>query len=210
MRVNMKNILLVLSSPRGRQSYSHQFAGDIVDDLKLRHPAATVVVRDLATEPLPHVGEAFVGGLFSRPEQRTPDQATAMARSDRLIDELFATDVVVIAAPMHNFGPPSTLKAWFDHIVRAGRTFAYTDKGPEGLLKGKKAIVVLARGGVYSHGPAKARDFQEPYVRSMLDFIGITDVHVVRVEGVAMGEDAVKRAMASAREQADTVARAFA
>jgi FMN-dependent NADH-azoreductase len=206
----MKNILLVLSSPRGPQSYSHQVAGDIVGDLKLRHPAATVVVRDLAKEPLPHVGEAFVGGLFSPPERRTPDQAAAMARSDRLIDELFGADVVVIAAPMHNFGPPSTLKAWFDHIARAGRTFAYTDKGPEGLLKGKKAIVVLARGGVYSDGPAKALDFQEPYVRSMLGFIGITDIHVVRVEGVAMGEDAVKRAMASAKEQADTAARAVA
>jgi FMN-dependent NADH-azoreductase len=206
----MKNILLVLSSPRGQQSYSHRFAGDIVDDLQLRHPAATVVVRDLAKEPLPHVGEAFVGGLFSPPEQRTPDQAAAMARSDRLIDELFAADVLVIAAPMHNFGPPSTLKAWFDHIARAGRTFAYTDKGPEGLLKGKKAIIVLARGGVYSDGPAKARDFQEPYVRNMLAFIGVTDVHVVRVEGVAMGEDAVKRAIASAKEQADTAARAVA
>jgi FMN-dependent NADH-azoreductase len=133
-----------------------------------------------------------------------------MARSDHLIDELFAADVVVMAVPMHNFGPPSTLKAWFDHIARAGRTFAYSDKGREGLLKGKKAIVVLARGGVYSDGPAKALDFQEPYVRSMLDFIGITDVHVVRVEGVAMGEDAVKRAIASAKEQADTVTRALA
>jgi len=206
----MKNILLVLSSPRGQQSYSHQFATDIVDDLKLRHPGATVVVRDLAKEPLPHVGEAFVGGLFSPPEQRTPDQATAMARSDHLIDELFAADVVVMAVPMHNFGPPSTLKAWFDHIARAGRTFAYSDKGSEGLLKGKKAIVVLARGGVYSDGPAKALDFQEPYVRSMLGFIGITDVHVLRVEGVAMGEDAVKRAIASAKEQADAVTRALA
>jgi|SRR6266853_5285962 len=206
----MKNILLVLSSPRGQQSHSHQFAGDIVDDLRLRHPGVTVVVRDLAKEPLPHVGEAFVGGLYSPPEQRTPDQATAMARSDRLIDELFAADVMVMAVPMHNFGLPSTLKAWFDHIARAGRTFAYTDKGPEGLLKGKKAIIVLARGGVYSDGPAKALDFQEPYVRSMLGFIGITDVHVVRVEGVAMGQDAVKRAIASAKGQADTAARAVA
>jgi FMN-dependent NADH-azoreductase len=206
----MKNILLVLSSPRGQQSYSHQFASDIVDDLKLQHPEATVVVRDLTKEPLPHVGEAFVGGLFSPPEQRTPDQAKVMARSDLLIDELFAADVIVMAVPMHNFAPPSTVKAWFDHIARAGRTFAYTDKGCEGLLKGKKAIVVVARGGVYSDGPAKDLDFQEPYLRTMLDFLGITDVHVVRVEGVAMGEEVAKRAMASARKQADTVARAFA
>jgi FMN-dependent NADH-azoreductase len=206
----MKNILLVLSSPRGQQSYSHQVASDIVDDLKLRHPGATLVVRDLAKEPLPHVGEAFVGGLFSPPEQRSPDQARAMARSDKLIDELFAADVVVMAVPMHNFGLPSTLKAWIDHIARAGRTFAYSEKGPQGLLKEKKAILVLARGGVYSDGPAKPLDFQESYLRSILGFLGITDVQVVRVEGVAMGEDAVKRALASARAQADTVTRAFA
>jgi FMN-dependent NADH-azoreductase len=207
----MKNILLVLSSPRGQQSYSHQFASHIVDDLKVRHPGATVVVRDLVKEPLPHVEETFVQGLFSPPEQRTPDQARAMARSDNLVDELVAADVVVMAVPMHNFGLPSTLKAWIDHIARAGRTFAYTaENGPEGLLKGKKVILVLARGGVYSDGPARGLDFQEPYLRSMLGFLGITDVHVVRVEGVAMGEDALKRAMASAREQADTVAHAFA
>ena len=206
----MKNVLLVLSSPRGRQSYSHQFASDIVDDRKARHPGSSVVVRDLVKEPVPHVGEAFIGGLFSPPERHTPDQASAMARSDELIDELFAADVVVIAVPMHNFGLPSTLKAWIDHIVRAGRTFAYSEKGPEGLLKGKKVILVLARGGVYSDGPAKTLDFQEPYLRSILGFLGITDVHVVRVEGVARGEDATKRAMASATEQADTAARAFA
>jgi len=206
----MKKILLVLSSPRGQQSYSYQVASDIVDDLKLRHPGATLVVRDLAKEPLPHVGEAFVGGLFSPPEQRSPDQARAMARSDKLIDELFAADVVVMAVPMHNFGLPSTLKAWIDHIARAGRTFAYSEKGPQGLLKEKKAILVLARGGVYSDGPAKPLDFQESYLRSILGFLGITDVQVVRVEGVAMGEDAVKRALASARAQADTVTRAFA
>jgi len=133
-----------------------------------------------------------------------------MARSDKLIDELFAADVVVMAVPMHNFGLPSTLKAWIDHIARAGRTFAYSEKGPQGLLKEKKAILVLARGGVYSDGPAKPLDFQESYLRSILGFLGITDVQVVRVEGVAMGEDAVKRALASARAQADTVTRAFA
>jgi FMN-dependent NADH-azoreductase len=110
---------------------------------------------------------------------------------------------------MHNFGTPSTLKAWIDHIARAGRTFAYTERGPEGLLKGKKAILVLARGGVYTDGPAKPLDFQESYLRSILGFLGITDVQAVRVEGVGMGEDAVKRAMVSAREQADTVARTF-
>jgi len=206
----MKNVLLVLSSPRGEHSYSHRFAREIVGGLTVQHPEATVAVRDLAKEPLPHVGEAFVGGMFSPPESRTAAQAQAIALSDLLIDELFAADVLVIAVPMHNFGPPSSLKAWIDHIARAGRTFAYSENGPQGLVKGKKAILVVARGGVYSDGPMKTLDFQESYVRSVLGFLGIVDVRVVRLEGVAMGEDALKRAITSAKEQVDTVARALA
>ena len=206
----MKNILFVLSSPRGWKSYSHQFAGHIVDDLKARHPGAKVVVRDVAKEPLPHVGEAFGTGRVLPPEKRSPAEAKALALSDALVDELAAADVVVLAAPMYNFGLPSSLKAWIDHIVRPGRTFSYSEKGPEGLLKGKKAVVVVARGGVYSEGPAKQLDFQESYLRAVLGFIGITNVHVVRVEGVAMGEEALKNAMASAKVQSEEVMREFA
>lgn len=206
----MKNVLFVLSSPRGWQSYSHQVARDIVDDLKSRHPAAKVVVRDVAREPLPHVGEAFVTGRLLPPEKRNPVEAKALAVSDALVDELAVADVVVLAVPMHNFGLPSSLKAWIDHIVRPGRTFSYSEKGPEGLLKGKKAVVVVARGGIYSDGPMKPFDFQESYLRSVLGFIGIIDVHVVRVEGVGMGEDAVKNAMASAKARSDEVVQEIA
>ena len=206
----MKNILFVLSSPRGWQSYSHQFASHIVDDLKSRHPGAKVVVRDVAKEPLPHVDEAFVNGRVLPPEKRSPAQAKALALSDALVDELAAADVVVLAVPMHNFGLPSSLKAWIDYVVRPGRTFAYSEKGPEGLLKSKKAVVVVARGGVYSDGPMKQLDFQESYLRVILGFIGITNVHVVRVEGIAMGEDALKNAMASAKAQSEEVVREFA
>lgn len=194
----MKNILLIQSSPRGPQSYSHKVARSIVDALKSRHPAANLVVRDLAKEPLPHVGEAFVGALSIPPEQRTPEQAIALDRSDVLIDELAAADTVVLAVPMHNFGPPSTLKAWIDHVVRAGRTFSYSEKGPEGLLKGKRVILVLARGGVYSDGSAKPFDFQEPYLRTVLGFIGLTNIEVVHVEGVARGAIGPEKALASA------------
>jgi FMN-dependent NADH-azoreductase len=206
----MKNILLVLSSPRGWKSHSHQFASHIVDDLKARHPGAKVVVRDVAKEPLPHVSEAFGTGRVLSPEKRSPVEAKALSLSDALVDELAAADVVVLAAPMYNFGLPSSLKAWIDHVVRPGRTFSYSEKGPEGLLKGKKAVVVVARGGVYSEGPAQQLDFQESYLRAVLGFIGITNVHVVRVEGVAMGEDALKNAMASARAQSEEVVREFA
>ena len=201
----MKNILLIQSSPRGSDSYSHKVARYIVGDLEERYPGANVVVRDLARNPPPHVGQAFVGGGSTGPEQRTPQQTKALALSDVLIDELLAADILVLAVPMHNFGPPSTLKAWIDHVVRIGRTVSYSSqKGPEGMLKGKRVILVLARGGVYSDGPAKPLDFQEPYLRAILGFIGLTDIDVVRVEGVAMSaigpEKAVASAMARSRE----------
>src|SRR5258708_4475848 len=139
----MKNILLIESSPRGSDSYSHQAARSIVNELQARNPGANVVVRSLSENPPPHVGLTFITGMYAAPEQRTPDQAKALALSDALIDELFAADTLVIAVPMHNFGPPSTLKAWIDHVARAGRTFSYGANGPQGLLTGKHAILVL-------------------------------------------------------------------
>jgi FMN-dependent NADH-azoreductase len=205
----MKNILLVLSSPRGAQSYSHRFAHQVVEDLVKRHPGAPVVVRDLAQAPLPHIGEDFVAGIYTPADGRTAAQAKEIARSDALVDELLAADVLVVAVPMHNFGPPSTLKAWIDHVARAGRTFAYTDKGPRGLLKDKSAILVLSRGGVYSDGPMKAFEFQESYLRGVLGFLGISDVQAVRVEGVSMGDEALQKSLLAARAQAGEVARAI-
>jgi FMN-dependent NADH-azoreductase len=154
----MKKILLIESSPRGSDSYSHQAARSIVNELQRRNPGTKVVVRDLGQRPPPHVGQAFITGMYAAPEQRTPEQAKTIALSDALIDELFAADTIVMAVPMHNFAPPSTLKPWIDHIARAGRTFSYSSNGPEGLLKGKRAIVVLASGGMYSNGPAKPFD----------------------------------------------------
>ena len=201
----MKSILLVLSSPRGTQSYSRQFADHIVDDLKSRHPDAKVVVRDLTEEPPPHLDGSFASGRALSPEKRSPAETEALARSSVLLDELAAADIIVLAVPMHNFGLPSSLKAWIDHVLIPGRTFSYSEKGPEGLLKGKKAVVVVARGGVYSAGPMKQFDFQESYLRAVLGFIGITNVHVVRVEGVAMGEAALKNAMDSAKAQSEKV-----
>jgi FMN-dependent NADH-azoreductase len=200
------NILFINSSPRGNESYSQQVAQRLVDGLKTRHPEAGVVIRDVAKQPLPHIGEDFISAIAVMPEQRNAGQSAAIALSDVLIEELIAADTVVIAAPMYNFGLPSTLKAWIDHIVRAQRTFAYTkEAGPHGLLQGKQAILVVARGGVYSDGPAKPMDFQESYLRATLGFVGITDVRVVRVEGVARGESAAQAAIAAAQEQSDLV-----
>jgi FMN-dependent NADH-azoreductase len=195
----MKTILFIQSSPRGPQSYSQKVAQSVVDELEFRHPTANVVVRNLAQHPPPHVGEAFVGALSIPPHQRNPQQTAALKLSDTLIDELAAADIVVLAVPMHNFGPPSSLKAWIDHVVRVGRTVSYSEKnGPEGALKGKRAILVLASGGVYSDGPARPLDFQEPYLRAILGFIGLTDIEVVRVEGVAMSAIGPEKAVASA------------
>ncbi len=201
----MNNILFIQSSPRDAESYSQRVARSIVDDITRRCRDAKVTVRNLAVNPPPHVGPAFVGALAGASQQQTPQQADALALSEELIDELAAADLVVMAVPMHNFGIPSTLKAWIDHVVRAGRTFAYTHNGPQGLLKGKRAIVVLATGGIYSSGPTKAFDFQEPYLRAILGFIGIKDMNVVRVEGVAVSAIGAEKAIGSAVEQSREV-----
>jgi FMN-dependent NADH-azoreductase len=201
----MKNILLVESSPRGSDSYSHQAARSIVNELQTRDPGAKVLVRDLGQNPPPHVGLPFITGLYAAPEQHTPDQARSLAFSDKLIDEILAADTIVIAVPMHNFGVPSRLKAWIDHIVRVGRTFSYGSNGPQGLVKDKRVIVVLASGGVYTNETMKAFDFVEPYLRTILGFIGITDVDFVRVEGVANSVIGPEKALAAANTQSKQI-----
>lgn len=203
----MSNILLVLSSPRGEASYSTQVARSLVEQLQAKDPGTAVTVRDLAAEPLPHIGTHFVSGLGATEANRNVGQKVVMTCSDALIDEVFAADTIVIASPMINFGPSSTLKSWIDHIARAGKTFRYTAEGaPEGLVKGKKAYIVESRGGVYSQSPMKAIDFQEPYLRHMLGFMGITDVEVIEIEGVAFGPDAAKKAVDGALAKASALA----
>ena len=206
----MKNILLIQSSPRGSESSSQKVAQSVVNDLKARYPEAKVVVRDLAAHPPPHVGLPFITGMYAPAEHRTPDQVQAIAFSDVLIDELFAADTIVIAVPMHNFTLPSTLKAWIDHVARAGRTFNYGSHGPEGLLKGKRVILVLARGGVYSSGPTKPLDFQEPYLRAVLGFLGITDVSAIHVEGAANRAIGPEKAIATATAKSKDILAQFA
>jgi len=205
----MKNILLIQSSPRGGESFSHQVAQAVVNDLKARHPEAKIVLRDLAANPPPHVGLPFITGMYAPPEHRTPEQAEAIALSDALIDEFFAADTIVIGVPMHNFTLPSTLKAWIDHVARAGRTFNFGANGPEGLLKGKRVILVLARGGVYSSGPTKPLDYQEPYLRAVLGFLGITDVSAVHIEGAANRAIGPEKAIATATAQSKQILAQF-
>ncbi len=202
------SILQVNTSPLGEHSISRQLTTKIIADIKASCTyACQVVDRDLAIAPLPHLSGITVGAFFTPPEQRNDVQNESLKLSDQLIDELFAADVIVIGAPMWNFGIPSSLKAWIDHIARAGRTFKYGASGPESLLPaGKKVIIASSRGGVYSSGPMQAMDHQEAYLKAILGFIGLHDVSIVRAEGVAMGEEAVKAAMLSADAQlVDTI-----
>jgi FMN-dependent NADH-azoreductase len=203
----MSNLLFITSSPRGRQSYSQQIARGIVDDLKIRDPGMRVVVRDLAKQPLPHASDDFACSRALPPDPRDAVAARALALSDALVAELQAADVIVIAAPMHNFGIPSALKAWIDYIVRPGQTITYSAQGSRGLVEGKKVVLVLARGRVYSSGAMQPFDFQEPYLRTVLGFIGMTDVEVVRIEGLALGAEAVRAALSSAKAQAGELVR---
>jgi FMN-dependent NADH-azoreductase len=199
----MCNILYISSSPRGSASYSNQIADSVIRDLRNNDPNAKLMVRDLAQVPLPHIDDDFVTATRGADGPRTQRQRAILAQSDALVDELLAADLVVIAAPMINFSVSTTLKSWFDYVARAGRTFRYGEAGPHGLVTGKRVIVVSASGGIYS-GENAGLDFQVPWLRNMLGFLGMTNVEVIRVEGTAFGpqagEQAVARAAAQARE----------
>ena len=197
----MNSLLLVTSSLFGEASQSRQIAREFVDTWVRNHPGTRVVGRDLSPESIPHLSQATLGAVMTPAESRTTAQRDVAAFADALIEEVEAADTIVLAAPMYNFTIPSTLKAWLDHVARAGRTFRYTANGPEGLLKGKKVFVVTGRGGVYSgDSPAKALDFQEPYLRAILGFIGLTDVSFVHVEGLNLGKDLADSGRARARQ----------
>lgn len=192
------NILIVSSSANGDASVSGGLAGRFADSVRAHHPAAAIVLRDVGAEPLPHLTARTVAAIKGQPA--TAAELEARALSDSLVAELHAADVIVIASPMYNFGMSSTLKSWFDHVLRAGLTFRYTADGPEGLLKGKKAVVIESRAGFYSDGPAAAMDGQEPHIRTLLGFIGITEITFVRAEKLAFGPDAAEAAIAEAGE----------
>jgi len=195
-------ILHVESSPLGERSVSRKLTVRILAELKVKHPDSELIERDLATNPLPHLNGLTVGAFFTPPEQRNEILSEAVKRSDQAVDELLAADVIVIGAPMHNFGIPSALKAWIDHIVRTGRTVRYTEWGPEGLVpSGKKVIIASARGGFYSDGPMKALDYQETYLKAVLEFIGLSDITFVRAEGVGRSPEAQAAAMRLAEAQ---------
>ena len=200
------NILHIDSSPRGERSHSRQLTLAFVQELKADRPDATIVYHDLGRNPVPPVDETWIAAAYSDPATHTPEMQSAIASSEQLIAEVFAADIIVMGAPMYNFSIPAPLKAYIDQVVRAGRTF--TVPGYQGLVTGKKMFVLTARGGG-GYGPGEAMEavnFQDPYLRSVFGFIGITDVTFVHDEKTNAGDSNLEEALKTARQMADAVA----
>jgi FMN-dependent NADH-azoreductase len=193
----MTTILQVNSAARSQGAQSTLLADELTAKLQQSNPGAKLVVRNLLGDALPHLDDATLGAFFTPADKRTAEQAAIHAKSEALIAELLAADIVVIAAPLYNFGISSQLKTYFDWIARSGITFRYGANGPEGLVTGKKVFVVSARGGKYAGTP---HDSQTPYLKSFLGFLGMTDVNFIYAEGLNMGPDVAGAALASARE----------
>lgn len=199
----MSRVLIIESSARQQDSVSRQLTGDFIEQWQAAHPADSISVRDLAVNPVPHLDANLLGGWMKPQEQRSSDELQALARSNELTDEVLAADVLVLAAPMYNFAIPSTLKAWLDHVLRAGITFKYTPTGPQGLLTGKRAFVLTARGGIHA---GAVTDHQEPYLRQVLGFIGIHDVTFIHAEGLNLSGDFHEKGLNQAKAQLAAVA----
>ncbi|HTY99570.1 MAG TPA: NAD(P)H-dependent oxidoreductase [Rhodocyclaceae bacterium] len=189
------NILQINASARRQGANSTRVADAIVARLRSAEPDARLTVRDLAVQPHPVLDEAALGALFTPADQRTAAQAARVALDDALIAEVQAADAIVLGVPMYNFGVPAQLKNWIDAIARNGVTFRYTEQGPQGLLQGKKVYVGLARGGRYRGTDA---DSQVPYLKTVLGFLGMTEVQFVYAEGLNMGPEAAQQGFAQA------------
>ena len=190
----MANLLVIESSPRST-SVSGSVAKEYVTEWQRKHPTGEVVRRNVASNPAPFITEPWIAAVYTPTENRSEEQKQLLSISDTLIDEVEAADTIVLAVPMHNFGISAQLKTWIDQIVRVGRTFTYTAQGPQGLLaENKKVIVAVARGGAYSgESPYAFLDQQEPYLRTVLSFIGLKNVKFVYAENQARGEEAAEQ-----------------
>ena len=193
----MTRILVLHTSARREGSQSRTYTAQLVDRLCSQHTDARVTVRDLGTNPLPHLDEHLLGGWMKAAEEQNDSERAAAQRAADLVEELLASDIVVIGSAMYNLGISSTLKAWLDHVMQAGRTFRYTENGPVGLAGGRRVYVVTARGGRYQGSPL---DHQAPYLQTAFAFIGIDDLHFVHVEGQAMGDDEAARGRSQAKQ----------
>ncbi|MEH1813141.1 MAG: FMN-dependent NADH-azoreductase [Nostoc sp.] len=196
----MVNILHIDSSPRGERSHSRELSKEFVSAWKAAHPEDAIAYRDLGHYPVPHVDEAWIAAAFSPPETHTPELTEALRISDELVDEFLAADRYVFGVPMYNFNIPSTFKAYIDQIVRINRTVAIDAQGFKGLVEGKKAVIITARGGDFSAtSPFLAYDFQEPYLRAIFGFIGLTDIQFINANSLNEG-DARTQSLSGARQ----------
>jgi FMN-dependent NADH-azoreductase len=200
----MKTLLVLKSSLNSNAGESSRLADAFAATWKPREPNGRIVVRDLAADPVPHLTAERFGAFLAKPEERTAEQQSVVEYSDRLIDELKQADVIAVGLPLYNFGVPSSLKAYFDHVARAGVTFRYTPQGAVGLLTGKKVYVFAARGGRYA---GTALDSQTPYVRQFLAFLGITDVEFVYAEGLAISAESKTASLERARGAIENLVR---
>jgi len=195
----MTTILHLDSSAKPQGSATKDLTRATVEKLQQADPDSKVIYHDLAANPLPHLSPETLAALF------TGQDHAGVQLSDKLVDELLAADTIVIGAPMYNFGIPSQLKAWIDHVWRAGKTFKYTAEGTvNGLAAGKKAIIVVSTGGIYAEGPMVPFDHVTPYLKQALGFIGITDVTVIRAEKQAFGAEIAAQEIQTAKQEIET------
>ena len=197
------SLLQINASIFSNHGQSTRLADEFVAAWRASNPGAKVIVRNLAEDTVPHLDAERFGAFLAKPGERSVEQQAVVDYSDALIDELKRADILVLGLPMYNFGVPSTLKAYIDHIARAGATFKYTEKGPVGLLTGKKAYVFATRGGLYAGTPL---DTQTAYVRDMLRFLGIDDVEFVYAEGLAIGAERKAAALSDAQRAIERLA----
>jgi FMN-dependent NADH-azoreductase len=198
----MTTLLQIHSSIFSSTGHSSQLAEEFVATWCSKHPDTRVVLRDLASQPLPHLDAQRVSAFFTPADALNAEQQIVIDESNALIDELKQSEIIVVGLPMYNFGIPSTLKAYFDHIARAGVTFRYTENGPEGLLNNKKVYVFATRGGQYV---GTALDSQTGYVRDFLNFLGIRDIEFIYAEGLNMNAETKEKALADARQRLTTL-----
>lgn len=193
-------LLHIQASPNGEKSISREVSNYLVSKLT----ASSAKLLDLDNQPLPHLTGTAIGAFFTPEDARTEEQKAAIKLSDEKVNEFLTSDVVVISTPMWNFGIPSVLKSWFDHISRAGKTFSYTPEGLKGLAGGRKIYVVLSSGSIFSEGPYASMDHLIPWFKTTFGFLGISEVEVIRVEGTNTAEAATK-AISTAKARIDSL-----
>ncbi|HEY5745588.1 MAG TPA: NAD(P)H-dependent oxidoreductase [Chryseolinea sp.] len=196
----MKKILHIISSPRGAESNSTQLGNTIIEKVKKQYPQSTVTVNNVVEKNYEPLQAVHVTAFRTPEDSYTSEHKQAVLDSNTAVKELFDADIIIVSVPLYNFAIPAALKAWIDHIVRAGKTFSYQTGKPEGLLTGKKVYLAIASSGVYTDGPMKSMDYAEPYLRFILGFLGLTDITTYRIEGLAIPgvmETAVQKGLES-------------